>query len=201
MHSGHKGMVQFARADGSPLRPEWGRVVADGEEMSDEEAQRRVEAMDEAMVERWNAIVPKNGKVYVLGDVVINRRALPILDRLNGKKKLILGNHDLFLKDYAGYFYEVAAYRVMNDLVMSHIPIHAESVKQRWKANVHGHLHDGRVMKTVYHEWSADGQSGVWSEEVIDPRYLCVSAEHTNYAPISLDEVYQRINEQQKEVH
>lgn len=167
--------------------------------MSDEEASERVAAMDEAMVERWNAIVPANGKVYVLGDVVINRRSLDIIGRLNGKKKLILGNHDLFLKDYARFFYEVAAYRVMDDLVMSHIPIHAESVKQRWKANVHGHLHDGRVMKTIHHEWHEDGQSGFWEEEVIDPRYLCVSAEHTNYAPLPMDEVYRRINEQQKE--
>lgn len=185
-HFSQLSMATFAGKDGRPLRP-WGRVDRD---MNPQERERRVAEMDEAMIERWNAVVPATGaKVYVLGDVVMKKAALPILARLNGKKKLIKGNHDILkLKDYAPYFYDIGAYRIMDGLIMSHIPIHEESLKERWSANVHGHLHDGRVMMPSL---APD------LESVLNPRYLCVSVEHTDYAPISMDEVRKRIADQQ----
>lgn len=182
-HFSHQGVCEFTGKNGGPLRP-WNTY----------------EEMDEELVRRWNAVVPATGaKVYVLGDVAMNVRALAILDRLNGKKKLIKGNHDIYkVKDYLRYFYEIDAYKVTRDLIFSHIPIHEESLKQRWKANVHGHLHDGRVMTTV-RDVSGYGTTRLESDyETINPRYLCVSVEHTNYAPISMDEVYERIREQQR---
>ena len=67
-HFGHAGVCRFTRADGcTPLRP-WD----DAEEM------------DEAMVKAWNERVRPNDKVYHLGDVVINRKSLAIMRRLNG---------------------------------------------------------------------------------------------------------------------
>jgi calcineurin-like phosphoesterase family protein len=39
--------------------------------------------MDEEMVKRWNETVRPNDKVYHLGDVVINRKALKIMSRLS----------------------------------------------------------------------------------------------------------------------
>ncbi len=48
-----------------------------------------VEEMDELMVERWNSVVHPQDKVYHLGDVVMHKRALPILARLNGEKFLL----------------------------------------------------------------------------------------------------------------
>lgn len=195
-HFSHGGMIRFARRDGSPLRPEWGRVPEEGYTMPLQEEADRVAAMDEAMVERWNSVVGPTDKVELLGDVVINRRALPILNRLNGKKRLRMGNHDIFLKDYGPYFEEISAYKVMNDLICSHIPLHEESVKQRWLANVHGHLHDGRVMQEIDpYEYGLTGKETL----VIHPRYLCVSMEHIDFTPISLDEVYARIRAQQEE--
>jgi calcineurin-like phosphoesterase family protein len=51
--------------------------------------------MDEAMIERWNAIVKPNDTVYHLGDFAMGKNAAPnILRRLNGTKHLIWGNHD-----------------------------------------------------------------------------------------------------------
>lgn len=195
-HFGHKGMVKFIRRDGvTPLRP-WGRMVTEDTPMSDEEAAERVAEMDEALVDNWNSVVGQYDKVQLLGDVVINRQCLPILDRLKGKKRLQLGNHDLFVKDYGKYFEEVTAYKVMDDLVMSHIPLHEESVKQRWKANVHGHLHEDRVMIRTMHEPEHGGER--WMSERINPRYLSVSVEQIGYTPIALNEVYERIAKQQE---
>jgi calcineurin-like phosphoesterase family protein len=105
-----------------------------------------------------------------------------------------MGNHDIFIKhnnrDYAEHFEEITAYKVFDDLICSHIPLHPASVKERWKANVHGHLHTKRVMMSEPTWWGG-------SREVLDPKYLCVSMEHIDYTPITMDEVYRRIEEQQ----
>ena len=53
-------------------------------------------AMNEAMIERWNDSIRTDDTVWVLGDVALGRIAhsLPIVRRLNGRKLLLAGNHD-----------------------------------------------------------------------------------------------------------
>ena len=61
-----------------------------------------VEEMDEELIRRWNNKVGKNDEVYILGDFAFasGRRVNELLDRLNGRKYLLRGNHDhSFLKD------------------------------------------------------------------------------------------------------
>jgi calcineurin-like phosphoesterase family protein len=112
-----------------------------------------------------------------LGDVVINRKALSIMSRLNGDKVLIRGNHDIFKDtDYREYFRELRAYHVMNGMILSHIPIHSDSLG-RFGVNIHGHLHANRVMLN----------------DNIDPRYHCVCVEQTDYTPILFEDVIKRI--------
>lgn len=173
-HFGHeKTCTVFKRADGSPLRP-----FASAEEM------------DEEMIRRWNDRVRPKDKVYHLGDVVINRKFLNVLDRLNGDKVLIRGNHDIFkLEDYTKYFRDVRGYHVMNGMILSHIPVHEESLA-RFGTNIHGHLHANRVM--IKKHWN----NTEFAYETIDPRYFCVCVEHTDFAPISLEEVFTRIRDE-----
>lgn len=167
-HFGHLGVCKFLREDGEKLRP-W----TDPNEM------------DEHMVKVWNETVKPNDKVYHLGDVVINRRALSILHRLNGDKVLIKGNHDIFkLTDYTEHFRDIRAYHVMNGMILSHIPVH-ESNLYRFGTNIHGHTHSNRVMRT--------DQYGVTS---IDPRYLCVCVEQTDFRPILFEDAIKRIEDQ-----
>jgi calcineurin-like phosphoesterase family protein len=133
--------------------------------------------MDEFMVKAWNERVRPNDKVYHLGDVVINRRALNTLSRLNGDNVLIRGNHDIFRDDeYRKYFRELRAYHVMNGMILSHIPIHEESLG-RFGTNIHGHLHANRVMKNG----------------AVDVRYHCVCVEQTDFAPILFEDAIKRI--------
>jgi calcineurin-like phosphoesterase family protein len=174
-HFGHTGVCRFTRNDGvTKLRP-WDSA----------------EEMDEAMVKAWNERVKPNDKVYHLGDVVINRKALPILNRLNGDKVLIRGNHDIFKdEDYTPYFRSLRGYHVMNGMILSHIPIHEESLG-RFGVNIHGHLHANRVMKTAQstHEFVTRGV-----RQWIDPRYHCVCVEQTpDFAPILFEDVILRI--------
>lgn len=51
--------------------------------------------MDSAIIEYWNKTVHKDDTIFVIGDFSINPKNIPkILPRLNGKKILIIGNHD-----------------------------------------------------------------------------------------------------------
>lgn len=155
-HFGHAGVCKFLREDGSPLRP-WDNP----------------DDMDEALVSNWNSVVRPDDRVYLLGDVVINRRCLSTLGRLMGRKVLVKGNHDIFqLKDYLPYFDDIRAYVVKKSsagqkVIMSHIPIHPDSLG-RFGVNIHGHLH---------------------SNKIDDPRYICVSVEHTDFTPVEFSEL------------
>jgi calcineurin-like phosphoesterase family protein len=76
----------------------------------------------------------------------IARRGLKTLERLNGRKVLVRGNHDIFkLQDYAQYFDDIRGCFYHHEFMMSHIPLHPELFEQRFKGNIHGHLHSGNV--------------------------------------------------------
>jgi len=153
-HFGHKGMCTFTDNDGVKLRPF-----------------ETVEEMDEVLVANWNNVVKPHDKVYHLGDVVINRRALVTLVRLNGTKVLIKGNHDIFnLADYSPYFKDIRAYKVLDNIICSHIPLHPYC-KARFKGNIHGHTHTNKME---------------------DPWYQSVCVEQINYTPISWEAVRAR---------
>jgi len=160
-HFSHMGVCKFTRRDGvTKLRP-WDSP----------------EEMDEAMVEKWNSVVKPYDKVYHLGDVVMKVKHLDIMRRLNGDKVLIRGNHDIYdMKDYAKYFRDIRGCHVLDGMIMSHIPLHPESMG-RFGCNIHGHTHANSVMLG----------------EEIDPRYFCVCVEQTDFAPISYDVVKERI--------
>lgn len=176
-HFGHSGVCRFTRNDGSKLRP-W----TDPDEM------------DEAMIEAWNERVKPTDKVYHLGDVVINRKAMKTLARLNGDKVLIRGNHDIFRDDeYREYFRELRAYHVMNGMILSHIPVHSDSLG-RFGVNIHGHLHSNRVKKPR----GVDAKTGeILYSDQNDVRYHCVCVEQTpDFAPILFEDVVKRIEEE-----
>ena len=176
-HFGHTGVCRFTRNDGvTKLRP-WDSA----------------EEMDEAMVKAWNERVKPTDKVYHLGDVVIARKALKIMERLNGDKVLIRGNHDIYKdEDYSKYFRSIRAYHVMNGMILSHIPLHPESLG-RFGVNIHGHTHANRVRKAR----GVDARTGeiLYSDE-IDPRYWCACVEQTDFAPILFEDALKRITEQ-----
>ena len=164
-HFGHENMYKFLNKDGTRVRYQF----ADAKEG------------DEAMVERWNKTVQKGDKVYVLGDVAFHKTHLATIGRLNGSKILVKGNHDnLQLAEYAKYFRDVRAYHRLDDLVLSHIPIHPQSLwrekKNSYWINIHAHLHSGAVMNSLF-------------ASLPDYRYFSVCVERINYTPISLEEV------------
>ena len=158
-HFGHVGVTKFLAKDGlTKLRP-WDTT----------------EEMDDAMVANWNSVVGPKDMVYHLGGVAINRKALSTLYRLNGRKVLIKGNHDIFsLAEYARHFEDIRAYGVLDRMILSHIPVHPDSLG-RFGTNIHGHTHDRVVMTEI---------NGTC---VPDLRYICVCVEQTNFTPVPLE--------------
>jgi calcineurin-like phosphoesterase family protein len=167
LHMGDFDMCSLKKEDGHPLRPF-----------------SSIEEHDEAIITNWNKVVPKDARVYVLGDIAQNKSDIAKIGRLNGSRKiLIAGNHDIYpSSEYLKYFKDIrATHRLDNGILMSHIPIHPSSFGKAHKINVHGHIHDKRVLRDKH--YPSDGTVE------IDPRYFCVSCEHINYTPIELGAV------------
>jgi calcineurin-like phosphoesterase family protein len=167
-HFGHEAICRFTR-DGSSekLRP------------FDTAAE-----MDKELLYRYMTTVKREDKVYWLGDITFKPQGLHLLHSLPGDKVLIKGNHDtLKAIQYLNVFRDIRACHILSGVILTHIPIHPESVG-RWKANVHGHLHHKEVR--VFDDKGPP-----------DPRYLCVSVEHTDYAPILLEDALDRIKQRQ----
>ncbi len=167
-HFFHEGVCRFTRHDGSALRP-WNDA----------------DSMSEDMIAWYNEMVHPQDRVYILGDLAMNRKALErSLPRLMGRKVLVKGNHDMDkLSYYSQYFDDIRAYVVKKGFILSHIPIHPGSMG-RWAINIHGHLHYNQVGADFYDDPKSAGKP--------DPRYVCVSVEHTDYRPILLDEVLKK---------
>jgi len=161
-HFGHEGMLKFTREDGSPLR-----------KFDD------INHMNEYMIMQHNRVVGTKDKVYFLGDLAMNKRYLQLLNRMNGEKVLIRGNHDEENASlYMNWFKDVRGVHQFDGMVLTHIPIHPESLS-RWKVNVHGHLHANRVRLPNQH---------------IDERYQSVCMEQLDdYTPISLEQMKSRM--------
>jgi len=173
-HFFHSNILTFKNSAGGLIRPGFDDVFH----------------MNEVMVERWNAVVGFNDKVYHLGDFSMgtSHRNISIASRLNGDKVLIKGNHDnAKLKIYSEFFRDIRSEVHLKTpegdiVVFTHRPIRFDAPNAESNIvhfNVHGHLHQN---------------------EVADPRYINVCVEHTNYTPVSWEELLLLISRRKKQL-
>lgn len=110
-----------------------------------------VDAMDRAMIERWNSAVEPDDEVWHLGDFAVRQspeRVGSLLDALNGRKHLIVGNNDdggvigcpgwRSVQAYAEIIIDAAK------LVLCHYPFRTWRDMAKGSVNLHGHSH-GRL--------------------------------------------------------
>lgn len=136
-----------------------------------------VQAMNEAMIARWNAVVTAEDTVYVIGDFGAPDREGEVLSRLFGRKILIKGNHDLRSNAY----YREAGFAEVYDLpvlykefwILSHEPVYVN--ENMPYANVFGHVH----ASSLYRDFSS--------------QHFCVCVERINYTPISMETIVARV--------
>lgn len=132
---------------------------------------KTIEEHDEHIIQMWNSVVTPRDKVYHLGDFQVSTSKhlfRHYASRLNGKKRLIMGNHDkLPVEVYREFFDKVMATRQLGSLLLSHMPV-KEDYKSRWKINIHGHTH----------------------ETIVSGPYANVCCEHLDYIPKEINLVH-----------
>jgi calcineurin-like phosphoesterase family protein len=96
-----------------------------------------VEEMDEHIIDHWNRTVGPKDEVWHLGDVAFKAKPVPYLRRLNGKIRIIVGNHDVPSQFGISYeWYDVHYLRHQGQrLWLSH---YAHRV---WRNSHHGSFH------------------------------------------------------------
>lgn len=137
---------------------------------------------DEFICANWNSRVGKNDTVYVLGDVAFNTDALDRLEVLNGQKRLVRGNHDVFGSNrYLVYFDHIFGFVKLKyggqRYWLSHCPIHPAEL--RGAINIHGHVHTNTIR-------NEDGE--------IDKRYWNVCIENIGWEPRTIAELAELFN-------
>lgn len=177
-HFSHAGIIQFSET--KPFRHF-----------------ETIEEHDEELVSRWNSVVGKKDNVWHLGDFCFGRRNIAIAERLNGYKKLIMGNHDMYGADeYLKYFAKVYGMYEYKGMILTHAPLHPCQLK-RWYLNIHGHLHTRVVILESDLLRDIKASDGTTIQTYldagnVDPRYINVSAEQTNLTPVPLDWIYNK---------
>lgn len=109
-----------------------------------------VEEMNEGLIEAWNKTVRPNDTIYHLGDFSFSNanKTRPILERLNGNKVFIWGNHEyrqnkkLMLEFGEGYDYKEIKHE--GDLFcLFHYPIMNWKNRHYGAYHFFGHVHGG----------------------------------------------------------
>lgn len=161
MHFGHKNIIPFCN------RPF-----------------NSVEEMDRELIKRWNNKVSNKDTVYILGDLIYKSDKPPeyYLEKLNGKKILIKGNHDSALLkriDIYKYFEGVYDYLEISDngiwVVLSHYPLLDWNGRYRGSYHLHGHIHN---IESKALKYSND-----------EPMMCNVSTDMIGFTPMTLDEL------------
>jgi calcineurin-like phosphoesterase family protein len=107
--------------------------------------------MDETMLEKWNDCVKQHDTVYILGDLFFRNRvpADLFLKRLNGKKHLIIGNHDkdwMKRTDLPAFFLSVSHMAEISDgshkITLCHYPLMTWSGASKGSYMIYGHIHN-----------------------------------------------------------
>ena len=125
--------------------------------------------MDEHIITNWNKVINKRDVVWILGDITMEKNNYGILDRLNGLKNVVLGNHDrpqhiISLMEHVN---KVCGAIRLKECILTHVPIHPAELRG-FKYNIHGHVHGN----TIDH-----------------PRYINVSCDVLGYTPVLLEEI------------
>ena len=140
---------------------------------------------DNHIISRWNSVVSKRDLTYILGDVTMESKShYQALDKLNGRKIVVLGNHDKasHVKDLLNHVESVSGMVKYKGIFLTHCPIHPRELEYRVSHNIHGHIHSNYVEYDVR-------LFGIKIVSRVDRRYICVSCEHTQYLPKTLAEL------------
>ena len=155
-----------------------------------------VAEMNEAMIRNWNRVVAETDLTWILGDFCGGSAArwAELLSKLQGRKSLIIGNHDdcEAVKQGSDLFEEIAEYREIRDgdrqVVLCHYPI--VSFHDHYFSWVHfyGHVHSS-------YEWHMAEKEKSLMKKLYARKDVCLMANvgammpYMTYTPRSLEEL------------
>lgn len=137
-----------------------------------------LDEMHDYMLKQWNSVVGVNDYVYHLGDVTFqyHKPFNELMSQLNGRKRLIIGNHDKIWNPALQRWFEKAdlwkGFKEF-DFTATHIPQRLEGLRDG-NFNVHGHTH---------------------LRNLEDPHYINVCVEQIDYKPIHIEEISKLIQD------
>ena len=154
--------------DGSIVKYE-GRPFQNGDEMR------------EALIANWNQTVAPQDTVYHLGDFAsgLNKEEITVIaEQLQGKKILILGNHDrdFTVRDWLAMgFDEIYPLPVIfrEFYLLSHEPLYVNEASPY--ANIFGHVHNNPAYRSC------------------SSRSFCACVERTDYRPVDFEWIREAI--------
>jgi len=131
---------------------------------------KTIDEMNDEMIKRWNNKAGKDDFVIHLGDFALGSReeVTNIKNKLNGNIILLKGSHDHKTIRELGFLIINGSLEIGN-LIFSHNPLRKEEIPKGF-INVHGHIHEKESLNGVN-----------------------VSVEKTNYEPVELEDLKDRI--------
>lgn len=120
-----------------------------------------VEEMDRTLIDNWNKVTDEKDDVWIVGDLLFKVPDPTVyLKQLKGKKHLILGNHDQWIKNrtYQSYFESIDHYKEIVDgntrVILFHYPIAEWNGFYRDSILLYGHIHNNdndacKIMKNI----------------------------------------------------
>ncbi len=151
--------------------------------------------MNEVLIRNWNETVPEDGIVFHLGDFAFGgaKEWNELLDRLNGKIYLILGNHDMrqirqgFMTRFEHVTQQMTVRIGGQPIILNHNPFltYGGCYRNTWQ--LFGHVHSGPLV---------DKGKDLTRLQVLFPRQYDVGVDNNDFRPISFTEVKRKIEAQ-----
>jgi calcineurin-like phosphoesterase family protein len=152
---------------------------------------KNVQEMNAALIANWNKVVTADDTVYVLGDMFWCKmlEAIEVLNKLNGKKVLIKGNHDKCNDDrIRSRFEKVVDYLEIKDgdrdVVLCHYPIPCFKNHFYGWYHLYGHVHTSFEYNMMEHTKYLMQELYTKSCNMYNVGAMCVG-----YTPRTLDEI------------
>lgn len=148
-----------------------------------------VEEMDSELIRRWNNKVTASDTVYILGDIswYNDAKTTEIMNKLNGHKILIKGNHDRVHGQVRHCFDEITDYKEIklddNHIVLCHYPIVFFNRHHYGSYMFYGHVHNS-------HEWNMTENYKFELQQLdIKCNMFNVGTMIWNYEPVTFEEI------------
>ena len=155
---------------------------------------KNVNEMNEALIANWNRVVGADDIVFHLGDFCLGGSAewTNVLNRLNGKIYLIVGNHDMknLRQSYYDRFEEIVMQKHIEigkqKIYLNHCPFlcYGGAYKDTWQ--LFGHVH------TSKNNTGKDASR----LNMLFPTQYDVGVDNNNFTPVSFDQVKTIIQKQ-----